>query len=247
MKITKKVVKHSLEFIVFVILLTFFIIFYMKNEVGDFTKQRTSITIRHENSTELEFPSIVFCMKPGSKLSVAQQYKLEKLGDFFDSKTMIFFREKLANLSYKLNEDYQIFINKKSLNFGLNFIKDISPRRELQLELPYHVEPIITIHHATCLKIQPKFSVKADGFQLDFQVKLKNSLIEKPHGFYLYLTSNQTWAGIVAENWINFQPTKIYVDFQSTLVGYKLFATKQKFSEGETDITQCQAKHNNNR
>ena len=70
MKITKKVVKHSLEFIVFVILLTFFIIFYMKNEVGDFTKQRTSITIRHENSTELEFPSIVFAnsCKTGSSL-----------------------------------------------------------------------------------------------------------------------------------------------------------------------------------
>ena len=246
MKVTKKVLTYSLEFIVFVILLILFVVFYMKNEVGDYTKQRTSVTTRNENSTELEFPSIVFCMKPGSKVSVAQKYNLEKLEDFFDSDDSVFFREKLANLSFNLNEDFQIFINENSLHLGMNFIRDISPRRNRQLDLPYMVESIVTIHHATCIKIQPEFTVKADGFQLDFKVQLKDSLLEKPRGFYLYLTSNKTWAGIVAENWINFQPTKVYVDFQTTFVGYKLFVTQQKFSEGETDISQCQANHNSN-
>ena len=190
-QVNKKVLTYTLQFLIFIILLVLFIVFYMKDQLLDFTKHRTTITTRNENPKELEFPTIILCMKPGSKNSVAQKLQLENLAEFFDASHQPNFNEKLENLSFLMNRDLEILINQIPLDFGLNQILDISPRRERQLKLNYQVESIVTYHHATCIKIEPRFLVQADGFQIDLQVRLKDSLIDQPQGFYLYLTSNR--------------------------------------------------------
>ena len=205
------------EILIYVLLFFSFVYFYMNDQMRDYLAGRTTITSRFAEADVLEFPTITICMKPGSKLSVGKEYGFTRLHDIFKkdvaNTTMI---ERFQKLSYKLNEDFEIHLNWHSdrLELGIN------KRNFFQV---YHVEPIRTEHHGTCYKIQPKFQVTKVSVYLHMKVQLLSNLLEmdRPPGFDLFLTSNQSWHGVTRELWPQFQPTRIPMDFKNDQIGYR--------------------------
>ena len=141
------------EGFIYVLLFVSFIYFYMNDQMSDYMAGRTTITSRFAEADALEFPTITLCMRPGTKPSVAQEFGFVKLNDVFkkqvENTTLI---ERFENLSYKLNQDFEMYVNwhPKKLELGIN---------KRNYDQVFDVEPIRTQHHGTCYKIQPRFQV----------------------------------------------------------------------------------------
>ena len=65
------------------ILLTVFVMVYLKDEVRDFLEKRTTITTKFQEGEVVEFPTLTFCIHPGLKTSVARELKLKSFAEFF--------------------------------------------------------------------------------------------------------------------------------------------------------------------
>ena len=208
----------------------------MNDQMCDYMAGRTTITSRFAEADVLEFPTITLCMRPGTKPSVAQEFGFVKLNDVFkkdvENTTLV---ERFEKLSYKLNQDFEMYVNwhPDKLEYGIN------KRNNDQV---FDVEPIRTQHHGTCYKIQPRFQVIKVSVYFHLKVLLSSNLLEKdrPEGFDLFLTSNKSWHGTTYELWPQFQPTKISIDFKNDQIGYRLNVVELNFRNGTEDYKKCQ-------
>ena len=226
-----------IKFIIFAILSINFIIFYMYQQLDDFIKDRTTITTRFSQSQSIELPTITFCMSPAQKTSVATAFGFQTFDDWQTTEipgTTI--DQRIQNLSYILNQDFQLNLSEVRLKVGINEVDGSK----------YEVKPIFTWSEGICYKIQPKFELTENRipwkarFEITFTDKLKK--IDIPKEATVFLTSNTSWHGIVAETWPQFRPTEINLDLSNKeYLKYVLLSrtTQMIFQQGVASTEDC--------
>ena len=221
------------------ILLTVFVMVYLKDEVRDFLEKRTTITTKFQEGEVVEFPTLTFCIHPGLKTSVARELKLKSFAEFFknslsQTKNNTIMDEQFSRLSYTLNKDFEITVVSKPLKLGITSI----PLKKSVIN--FETQPIKTYFFGTCYKIAPLFEVR-NVFSLFWTVKLSQSdeQKDKPKGVYLYLSSNETWQGIPLQTWPRYQLSKVYLPFENDF--NKLFwrTINHSFLTGIDNTSQC--------
>ena len=69
--------------ILYLILMIIFALFYMHDQLIDFFEARTTITSRIVQAKSFEFPSLIVCMNPARKMSIAEKYGFKESNDVF--------------------------------------------------------------------------------------------------------------------------------------------------------------------
>ena len=219
----------------YLVLLFLFSYFYMIDQLNDFFKGRSTVTFRFEEAKTIEPPTITICVDPPIKKSVAVQFDFKDSSDlFFKDVPNVSFKEKFQNLSYILNQDYTI-----QMVLVENGIKGIIDVLEGQIKIDtrnFEVVAIQTYHHGTCYKIQPNFVLSKVPFGL--RLIFKAITIDENNNFVIYLTSNDTWQGIVTSSWPQYNPSQIYVQLNS-YVQYSAKIKELRFNEGVDNAEQC--------
>ena len=203
----------------------------MLDQMNDFLKGRSTVTFRLEETARIEPPTVTICPKPPLKKAVAIQYDFEDSDHLFlKDVPNVTFEDRFQNLSYLLNQDYQIVLVEKQLKIGL---------LEGQVNIEsrdFEVIAIQTYHHGTCYKIQPNFELIEVPFALRFEISTLK--LDGPEKFVIYLTSNDTWQGIVTSTWPQYNPSKIYLKLNAYMQ-YSVKMKEYRFSEGVDNAEQC--------
>ena len=182
----------------------------MIQQLDHFIKDHTTITTRLSKSQSIELPTITFCMSPAQKTSVATAFGFQTFDDWQTVEipgTTI--DQRIQNLSYILNQDFQLNLLGVTLEVGINEVYGST----------YEVKPIFTWSEGICYKIQPMFELTENRipwkarFEITFTDKLKK--IDIPNQATVFLTSKTSWHGIVAETWPQFRPTEINLDLSN--------------------------------
>ena len=104
----------------------------------------------------------------------------------------------------------------------------------------YDVKPIMTWAHGTCLKVQPNFTVTEVPFHTHFYIESNHALEERdqPRRYIIYLTSSNSWQGIVNHIWPQYRPSILTVKPKSS---YYLIAKKIEyvFDNGVESTEKC--------
>ena len=120
--------KTIFQTIVYFILMVLFVYFYMKDQMTDYFMDRTTVTSRIEEASDLQFPTITICMHPAQKPSVAKEFDYMWFWAVFrkninSTQTL---PERFEKLSYIANHDYEIkfiYMTKwLTLQNGLNVV-----------------------------------------------------------------------------------------------------------------------------
>ena len=225
-----------------------FVSFYLLDQLKDFLQQRTTITTKHEEASTIEFPTLTFCLDPGTKTSVGKQYGYEVFDEIFERDVKnITFTEKFTSLSYILNKDFEISASESFPRDGRIMTKILDGRTGVPFKgskIYFDTQPIRTFFFGMCWKVQPiSFEIKENyNPRLFWKVVLK---IEKPmdipRGIYLYLTSNETWNGISTQTWPKFNPAKAYLSFDNDFYKVQFKSQKHTTRNGVENTSNCLA------
>ena len=234
-----KWMKILARIILYVLLFAFFCYFYMIDQMADYIKGRTTVTSRFEEVEYLEPPTITVCMHPLFKPTIMASYGLTDQNQFpsgaFDGKPL----EELWYLfSYVLGRDFTIEMEIDGE------VKNVSKGLVTYGNLSYEVKPFQTIDHGTCYKIQPSFMIFSLPFDCSLRISLSSNLsqADMPSKAIIYLTSNNTWQGIVTSDWPQFPPSKLELDMGKTYKG-QLKPTEYRFEQGVENSEECWKKY----
>ena len=180
-----KLIEIVTGIIIYLVLLFFFCYFYMLDQMNDFLKGRSTVTFRLEETARIEPPTVTICPKPPLKKAVAIQYDFEDSDHLFlKDVPNVTFEDRFQNLSYLLNQDYQIVLVEKQLKVGL-FEGQVKIKSRA-----FEVIAIQTYHHGTCYKIQPNFELTKVPFALRFEIRTLKSTLGQKSTFYPEITEN---------------------------------------------------------
>lgn len=211
----------------------------------DYFKRNMIVSSRIEEVDVLEPPTITICTDPPFKTSVATKYNYSDQKDIFSKDVPgTIYAERFANLSYILNQDYAIQMSlhesptcceqKTKLVDGTNMIHGRK----------YEVRPIMTWAHGICSKIQPEFPVTKVPFHthLFLEPSANLQVSDQPRNYIIYLTSNNTWQGIVNHIWPQYNPSILTIKPKSS---YYMIAKKTEylFDEGVESSKDCWMKY----
>ena len=197
-----------------------FVFFYMKDQMNDFILKRTTMSGRFGEADQIEFPTMTICAQEGMKISKLQKYGLQEnkhllQNRFFNKDNPNYIGqpnqsliETFDELSYILNKDFVLELSHQSYYSGqVNLTSGLNSIPSKQGEIPddYTVEPIKTFFFGTCYKVQPINSGNwFNTHAVYITIRLlsdKMNPIDKPKDFRIYLTSNQTWQGVIRNTW----------------------------------------------
>ena len=126
-------------------------------------------------------------------------------------------KQKFEAFGYTLNQDFEVYLNQVPLKEGQNIINpsDAFVFKNQEGERIFDVSAIRTHYDGICYKIEPKFEVKNLPWFFTLNVKTNEFLDEKDtlEDYALYLTSNNSWHGIMYQVWPQGSPTKTNIGF----------------------------------
>ena len=162
----QEIVRYILKVLSFIILLVLFVYFFLKDQMMSFVKSRTTITSRMlENSPDIEFPTLTFCLLPATKLSVTKNYGFQNDNEkFYKEIPNSTLHQRLDELTYQLNRDFEI----RSMEIGLQNIQE----KETKIEFPFDLRPIRTYSHGTCYQLIPQFNVEDAPLRIKLRITL---------------------------------------------------------------------------
>ena len=236
----KKVVCNIiLQALTFVFLGFCFIYFFMKDQMATFMKGRTTITRRVENVNSVEFPTIIICFKPATKLSIAKKYGFESHNDKFytdvPNKTL---PQIFDEISYGFDEDYSIWnYNGKKIHLGSNNIDAYYSSVKMQ----FQVETIKTYNSGTCIKLEPRFETVSTAYKLRLSIQLSSSIDieDKIDSLLLIFTSNTSWINIPMNIWPQYKSLKTKVDLSEEYTHLNLQPEEEYFKDGTESSSDC--------
>ena len=232
----------------------------MQEQMTDFILKRTTMSGRFEEPDQIEFPTMIICAQDGMKISKLQKYGLQEnkhlLQNEFENKGNPNYvgqpnqslPETFHELSYILNRDFNLHLSHKIfltqhyetilLKTGLNSI----PRKHGQILDKYQVDPIRTFFFGTCYKIQPIDSgYWFNTHSVYLTLKLlpdQMDPVDFPKEFRIYLTSNQTWHGVIRNTWRRFNPTVKQISLGRQYI-FSIKMIEKQYKDGIKDATTC--------
>ena len=145
----KTCVKILLIVTIYLLLTGCFVFFFMIDQLTAFIKDRSTVSQRLESADILQFPTLIFCMNPATKLSVSKKYGFKTYRDKFNVEVNnSYLDDRFNELSYILNRDYVITStvdDDMKLKEGLNIISELRGPDKYN----FNVEPIRTFYHGT--------------------------------------------------------------------------------------------------
>ena len=203
------------QIILYLALGTFFTCFYMLNQMSDYLKSRTTEAKQTDvPTTVLEPPTLTICLNPSLKTSVAKELGVTSN----DKEDFLFKNIPFKEIGYVLNRDYEIELGYGDQSDSWVYEKVKLYEGTLTISnKEFFVESIQTLVHGLCYKIQPKFQIRKVPFSVRIFVKINSTLkeIDRPQKMILFLTSNNTWQGIVGSDWPHFEPTKLTIGIKT--------------------------------
>ena len=238
------VVKAIMFGILYLILMIIFVLFYMHDQLKDFFEARTTITSKIVQAHQIEFPTIIICMNPARKLSKAQKYGFKESDDlFYKEVPNSTLDQRQLELGYQLNKDYEIVLNQQLLKEGNNnmLIGNLIPTMENSTET-FSVKTINTHYDGICSKIQPEFMLTSLPFAVTLNIKMNQTLDiqDVPKDYVVYLTSKNSWFGIIYQLWPQGPPAKVKIGSKSGNTMLRATLSESKYLKGrEGDTLSC--------
>ena len=235
----KLIVKVSIQVLIYTLLMIFFTWFFMIDQMGSFLSKRSTITSRMETANSMEFPTIIFCLDPATKLSIAKKYGFESIDDKFfkvDNESLV---DVFDEITFKLNEDFEI------TNFyGEKFKLGSQMLREYKNEgrnFSFAIQGLRTHYFGTCYKLEPKFVIRTMPIRFRFRIKLNQNIKsqDRPKTVFLQFVSKQTWIGVPLNLWPQFQPLRQYIDFEKEYTHIYVKVVEKKFREVQENNGKC--------
>ena len=218
-----------LDAILYLILFTLFVIFYLHGQVTEFIKGDTTFTrtfVKIEDG--LTVPSIILCM-PGIKENIAEKYRyVPAIPSIFYDKNETYKKfnktplDVAEEMSYLLGQDFELTVSffrpdtesrgdPYVLHLGVNdFIKDGS----------ILVKLIWTIS-GSCYLLQSNYKLrKNDSPWLDLQIRPKSSYydsVQQDQKIQLFFASNEIWLGLYLMSYQYLTVPKITVPFDKSI------------------------------
>ena len=238
----KTCVKILLIVTIYSALTACFVFFFMIDQLTAFIKGRTTVSQRLESADILQFPTLIFCMNPATKLSVSKKYGFKTYRDKFNVEVNnSYLDDRFNELSYILNRDYVITStvdDDMKLKEGLNIISELRGPDKYN----FNVEPIRTFYHGTCTKIEPNFEVTRVPLRFELEVTINDNIVElddKPKYINLHFTSNKTWIGLTDYIFPQLTPPSEDISFQQEFTNFILREEEKYFDEGVENNRKC--------
>ena len=240
MKVEYKIIlKVSIRILIYSLLFFFLIYFFMKDQLEIFFKFRTTITSRMKTAEKIEFPTIIFCFNPATKISIAQKYGFESIDEKFFPETNGSLIEVFDEMTYKLNEDFEItnFYGEK-FEIGSNEFKEYKNEKK---SYNFRIQSLRTHYFGTCYKLEPTFDILNMPIRFRFRITLNSSLeiLDRPKSAFLQFTSNSTWIGVPLNLWPQFKPLRQYIDFEKEYTHIYVKVVEKQFKEGHENNEEC--------
>ena len=234
--------------ILFILLVSFFKVYFV-DQVTDFAKGLSTVTTTYEYPNTIEPPTMIVCFNEAFKTSVGKAYQINSTYDIADPKSDFPYDEVI----YKLDRDFEILMGSiyldgdMTINNYINLHKGLNTLKHNAEEYVFFVDFVQTYFSSRCTKITPKFQFTQFPFNLlSIKVILKTegslkNTEDHPTGLKLYLTSNDTWQGILWDSWETFQPTILEFDFKETFSRKVVLLSPIKllFKDGADSQSNC--------
>ena len=242
MKLHKAVVvRVMLKILLYSICIALFFLFFMKDQMEAYIKDRQSFTSRIVEDWNQEFPTITLCLNPGLKSSVSKGFGFNYSDDIFyhafPNSTLI---ERYNLSSFILGQDFDIVVNGNTkLKVGINQFR--IKRQKGPENVQGLLKPVRTYHFGTCYTMYPKFTAVHIPFAFSFKVSLNPKLSKEdiPENVLLYFTSNQTWVGITDQMWPQYTPSTVSQMFNQDFLELNLVERHLHFEKGQKDMMSC--------
>ena len=228
----KQSFKQFLKLLVYTICIIFFFKFYFNESVYEFMKGSSSFSSRFERRNKLDLPSIVICVDPPYKKSSVKQFGYKSLRSIVRDSTEKYKSFGLSpwqvyeRITFGLGKDLDILVNDTLLEQGTN---DIEGHQ-------FEVKPFATFYYGMCYLIEPQKCTLSllESFQLSIKVNSDIDVVS------MFLTSSNSWYGIIENSWAHFDPTKIDVKFDpGYYVQADLSVTELKLQRGVESVSKC--------
>ena len=231
---SKQSFKHLVKLLLYTTCLVFFFKFYFNESISEFMKGSSSFTSRFERRLNLDLPSIVVCVNPPYNKSAVTRIGYKSLRSIV--------RDSSEKYKKRGLNPWQVF---KAITFGLGKGIDIMMKDTLLKEGTniiggelFIVKPIATFYYGMCYMIEPQKVTKSILTPLLLSIKV-NSGIDQ---IRMFLTSPNSWYGIIESSWAHFDPTEFGVKFDpGSYVQADLSITELKLRKGTKSVSQCLA------
>ena len=220
----------------------------MFDETVEYVKGKTNFATKFDDTKSIEMPSVMLCPKPIFKPSMVDKYQYKRMPDLtYDSQQKYFEHnftiwQMFEEMTYKLESDLQLqlwdFENSlwevNQLIIGKNEIGD---RGSLEI-----IE-IATYRHGMCLLIKNNLDQKVLRFALTANPDM--NMTDTPKSFTILLADQNTWHGMVDDDWPNFRPTTYELPMKPNHTkswNFKLRSHETVYLEGIESPSDCQRK-----
>ena len=210
-----------LKLLVFLVLLTAFLVSNFKPQLDKYLQGSTTFSTRFETITEYQAPLIIFCTHPGTKSGISRKYQYDPLPNsiFYDVTDKyknygLNLWEMYNELMYQINEDFELSID---MNRQGKYVKlDEDKVNYWNENYSFEVFGISTFHRGICYGIHPKFKMT-----LEDRISLKINFLTSeiiPEKLTLLIGSIDTWYGVYVDDWPYFNLAELRVDLDPTKI-----------------------------
>ena len=245
-----------LKGLLYLVLFILFVYFFLKDQLGAFTKHRTTITTRGEIAQNLEFPTVTFCFDPRSKQTFAKNVGLSNsIYDIYKiSNPNLTIIETFDKISYNLHKDFDLInfqrskflensfdsLNGRNLTYGPQLLSECYRDN---VEMKFNLQPIRT-NLGTCYKFSPEFSVTLSPVRFCWRIILNSDLKDKPEWIRMFITSNNSWYGILDSGaWPLFKPLHQLIHFKKDYTIFLVKVQENMFKDEDVFDEHCFKKY----
>ena len=221
--------KNILKIIIYLGLIIFFVKYFLLDATNNFFEGKTTMSTSSYHVDSLDFPTVTICPNPGFNPVKMSVLGLENEKYFWMNSNKIPSNISVwglyENLSFNVNTDFQLkFENIRGKPFDYNFTE------------------IATVN-GMCYQLTSHAKITDHGSYNDIiGLKLSKGSIRGIKLLDIYLTSNQSWHGVVDDYWpLNNDPSAFKVARGRSLVVY-LAQSENDYKTGNDDVNECIAK-----
>ena len=237
---TRNVLKKNRKFInciLYIILLTFFIYFYLTDEILNYTKGGTTLSSRTEEVEFLKAPYMMLCFHPSFKPSMLQKHGLPEYTVHFKDiykalKGMDM--ETYENFSYKYEKDFEIKLTTLKYTNGTRFYEQIN----------FEIQKVVTFRNGLCHLIKYDENVSTTDAKLRLHFSYKGLDSDMPESAKLLLSSPRGWYGIIIDDWPYFDPAILTIPIEklhTQKLTTKISQTDYQYMTGTENFEECLA------
>ena len=222
----------------------------MQDQMSAFIVGRTTVTTRNDVVDAIEFPTITFCFRPGTKKSIVRKLGInDSIYEIFrnhgDGETIV---DTFDKISYQINEDFHIenyqssVHNLKPLSIGTQTLSECYGQEGEPFE--FTLQSLRTFPYGNCYKLNPEFQATFAPIRFCFQITLNANLQDTPDSLAVYITSNNSWYGVLdGGTWPQSKPLYQEIKFKEQYTALFVKVAERSYKEKLNENEDCFQKY----